>query len=211
MAKQPAARPFAPSDFFGDGRSARPAVTGTIARGQLKDDTHLHAGRYRGLTPSQQAALLVAGASPGAGLQSAFVLSGGAVIMGSRPFVHEFPEPVTRRVLERGRERFNIFCSVCHGLTGDGNGMVVLRGFSKPPSYHIPRLREAPVGHIFEVITKGYGAMPDLASQIPAEDRWAIIAYLRALQFSQNRTLADVPADARPALEKKSVQEGGEQ
>ncbi len=105
------------------------------------------------------------------------------------------PFPVTKAVLERGRERFNIFCAPCHSRLGDGNGFVPSRGFSrKPPSYHIPRLQKAPLGYFFDVITNGFGIMPDYASQIPPQDRWDIVAYVRALQLSQNATMADVPA-----------------
>jgi mono/diheme cytochrome c family protein len=105
------------------------------------------------------------------------------------------PFPVTKEVLERGRERYNIFCAPCHSRVGDGNGFVPSRGFArKPPSYHIPRLQKAPVGYFFDVITEGFGTMPDYASQIPARDRWNIVAYVRALQLSQNATMADVPS-----------------
>ena len=117
--------------------------------------------------------------------------------------VTEFPIAVTRDVLERGRERFEIYCAACHGYTGEGNGMVVQRGFSTPPSYHSDRLRQAPVGHFFDVITNGFGAMPSYASQVPVDDRWAIVAYIRALQLSQNATLDDVPAEARPQLDQQ--------
>jgi hypothetical protein len=112
----------------------------------------------------------------------------------------EFPRPMTKAVLLRGQERFNIYCTPCHSRLGDGNGMVVKRGFRHPPSYHIDRLRQAPVGHFFDVITNGFGAMPDYASQIPPEDRWAIVSYVRALQLSQYAPLSDVPADARSNL-----------
>ena len=112
-----------------------------------------------------------------------------------------FPFAVTRDVLLRGRERYNIFCSPCHGGLGDGAGVIVQRGFKRPPSLHGQRLREAPAGHFFDVITRGFGAMTDYASRVPVRDRWAIAAYIRALQFSQNATLADVPADHRRALE----------
>jgi len=104
------------------------------------------------------------------------------------------PFPVTEDVLARGRERFNIFCAPCHSRMGDGNGMIVQRGFRRPPSYHIARLRQAPLGYFFDVMTNGFGAMPDYASQIPPRDRWCIVAYVRALQLSQNATMADVPA-----------------
>ena len=105
------------------------------------------------------------------------------------------PFPVTREALDRGRERYNIYCSPCHSLVGDGNGFVPSRGFSRlPPSYHTPRLQKAPLGYLFDVITNGYGIMPDYGSQISPEDRWKIVAYVRALQLSQNATKADVPA-----------------
>ena len=107
---------------------------------------------------------------------------------------NRIPFPVTRDVLERGRERYNIYCAPCHARSGDGNGMIVQRGYRRPPSYHIDRLRQAPLGHFFDVITNGFGAMPDYSSQIPVRDRWAIVAYIRALQFSQ-----DAPAKLLPA------------
>jgi hypothetical protein len=107
--------------------------------------------------------------------------------------VAAFPFAVTRDVLERGRERYNIFCAPCHDLVGNGNGMIVRRGYRQPPSLHIDRLRDAPVGHHFDVITNGLGAMPDYAAQVPVRDRWAIIAYLRALQLSQRAAPGDIP------------------
>jgi mono/diheme cytochrome c family protein len=112
----------------------------------------------------------------------------------------QFPFPVTREVLERGRARFNIYCSPCHDYTGSGRGMIVQRGFPPPPSYHIDRLRQAPAGHFFEVMTDGYGAMYSYAGRITPEDRWAIVAYIRALQLSQHATLDDVPAAQRQQL-----------
>jgi mono/diheme cytochrome c family protein len=112
-----------------------------------------------------------------------------------------FPFPVTEDVLRRGQERFNIYCSPCHGRLGDGLGIVVRRGFPKPASFHEDRLRQAPVGYFFAVITNGFGRMPRYATQISVEDRWAIIAYVRALQLSQHATIDDVPQDARPQLE----------
>ncbi len=115
--------------------------------------------------------------------------------------ITEFPIPITRAVLERGQERFNIYCSVCHGRTGEGNGMIVQRGFPPPPSYHIDRLRKAPVGHLFDVMTRGYGVMYSYASRVEPSDRWAIAAYIRALQLSRHATLDDVPADERAKLE----------
>ena len=109
-----------------------------------------------------------------------------------------FPFAVDETVLARGRERFNVFCAPCHSRLGDGNGFIPSRGFPrKPPSYHIERLRKAPVGYFFDVMTNGFGLMPDYASQIPPKDRWAIVAYIRALQLSQNAKMADVPKGQR--------------
>ena len=119
-----------------------------------------------------------------------------------------FPSEVTDAVMARGQERYNVFCSVCHGQTGEGNGMIVQRGFRAPPSLHEDRLRDAPVGYFFDVMTNGFGAMQDLASQVPVFDRWAITAYIRALQFSQTGALADVPADRVPELDAPLVVEG---
>ena len=109
-----------------------------------------------------------------------------------------FPHPVTRGELERGQARYDIFCAPCHGRVGDGRGAVVDRGFPAPPTFHQPRLREAPPGHLFEVMTKGFGVMYPYASRVPPEDRWAIAAYIRSLQLSQNARLADAPAGALP-------------
>ena len=114
--------------------------------------------------------------------------------------VTTFPYTVTKDVLLRGEERFNIFCAPCHGRTGMGNGLIVQRGFRAPPTFHQDRLRSAPVGHFFDVITNGYGVMPSYAEQIPVNDRWAIIAYIRALQLSQHATINDVPPDERLKL-----------
>lgn len=115
--------------------------------------------------------------------------------------VTEFPMPITREVLLRGQERFNIYCSPCHGRTGDGNGIIPQRGFPAPPSYHIDRLRDAPVGHFFDVITHGYGVMYSYAARVEPEDRWAIAAYIRALQLSHNAKVADVPGQEQAKLE----------
>lgn len=164
MHDQPRYRPFRPSAFFQDGRSSRPLVPGTIARGHLEEDDHLHRGRV------------------------------------GDAFADTFPSPVTMEVLERGRERFDIFCAPCHGRVGDGDGMVVQRGMRRPPSLHIERLRKSPVGYHFDVITNGFGAMIDLSDRVSVEDRWAIVAYVRALQRSQTANLADVPDDERERL-----------
>jgi hypothetical protein len=115
----------------------------------------------------------------------------------------EFPFPITRDILQRGRDRFEIYCLPCHGYTGDGDGLVVQRGFNPPPSYNSDRLRQAPVGHFFDVVTNGFGAMPTYAAQIAVQDRWAIIAYIRALQLSQSASINDAPPDARAQLEQQ--------
>jgi mono/diheme cytochrome c family protein len=111
-----------------------------------------------------------------------------------------FPFPVTAAVISRGQERFNIYCSECHGRLADGNGMIPSRGFRRPPSFHTDTLRNAKTGHFIDVMTNGFGAMPPYAAQVPVSDRWAIVAYIRALQLSQNATPDDVPSDHRADL-----------
>ncbi len=118
--------------------------------------------------------------------------------------VETLPWPVTRELLERGQDRFNIYCVVCHGRTGEGDGMIVQRGFPVPPSYHIERLRTAPIGHFYDVMTRGYGVMFSYASRVEPADRWAIAAYIRALQLSRNGRLEDVPAAERASLERSN-------
>jgi mono/diheme cytochrome c family protein len=112
-----------------------------------------------------------------------------------------FPFAVTKAVMDRGHERYDIYCSPCHSRTGMGDGMIVRRGYRKPPTFHQDRLRQAAPGYLFDVITRGFGAMPDYAAQIPVQDRWAIVAYVRALQRSQQGTVSDVPAADRARLE----------
>jgi mono/diheme cytochrome c family protein len=118
-------------------------------------------------------------------------------------FVTQLPAavPVTRELLARGQDRFNIYCAPCHSKTGNGDGMVVRRGYKQPPSYHDGRLRSQPVGYFYDVITHGFGQMPDYAAQIAPKDRWAIVAYVRALQLSQHAAVADVPAADRSKLD----------
>lgn len=111
-----------------------------------------------------------------------------------------FPLPLTPELLERGQERYDIFCSPCHGLQGDGQGLVVMRGMKHPPSYHQDRLRAEPNGDIYDIMSNGFGAMYGYSAQIPPRDRWAIIAYVRALQLSRNAQVADLPADLREKL-----------
>ena len=159
--------------------------------------------RYNPLAPSaffadgQSARPLVPGTVARGQLRDATPLYTGK---SGAAFVDTFPLPVTRAVLARGQERYNIYCAPCHDRLGTGDGMIVRRGFRRPPSFHLDRLREAPVGYYFDVITQGFGAMQDYAAQIPPRDRWAIIAYIRALQLSQHATLAEVPAAEREKL-----------
>ncbi len=189
MAEQPSCRPLAPSEFYADGQSARPLVAGTVPRGESQLDRALATGER----------------SPGEGGSPAGSSSGGVSLVVARtalaekPYVDAFPLPVTREVLDRGRERYGIFCSVCHGPLGQGEGVVVERGFTQPPTYHDDRLRSAPVGYFFDVITHGYGSMPDYAAQIPPRDRWAIVAYLRVLQLSQHAPVDELPEPLRNA------------
>ena len=123
-----------------------------------------------------------------------------AGISPSGSFVSELPVPLTRQLLERGHERFDIFCSPCHGKQGNGQGMIVQRGFKQPSSFHVDRLRQQPIGYFFDVMTQGFGQMSSYASQVPPEDRWAIAAYLRALQVSQHAMVAELSADDRKKL-----------
>jgi hypothetical protein len=174
MHLQPRQNPLSRSDFFSDQRSARPPVEGTIARGQLLEDTYFYTGKT--------------GNNPG----------------------EVMPFPVTKEILQRGRERYNIFCAPCHSRVGEGNGFVPSRGFArKPPSFHIARLQKAPVGYIYDVISEGFGIMPEYASQIPPQDRWTIVAYIRALQLSQNATMADVPEGQKIPSEPPKFREPG--
>jgi mono/diheme cytochrome c family protein len=114
--------------------------------------------------------------------------------------VDQFPIPITKADIERGQTRFNIYCTPCHGRVGDGNGMVVLRGYRQAASFYTDKLVNAPVGHFFDVITNGFGAMPSYASRIQPDDRWRVAAYIRALELSESASLNDVPADQRQGL-----------
>jgi mono/diheme cytochrome c family protein len=175
MADQPSYKPLQESTFFRDGRSARPLEPGTVARGQLDADSLLPDGADEAAETGWDAGLVGVGGNVWSTAAWLPVEPG-----------NTFPFPVTEAVLKRGQERYNIYCSVCHDRLGTGHGKIVERGYLRPPSYHTDRLRRAPLSHFYEVVTHGYGAMPDYASQIPATDRWAIIAYVRALQLSQN-------------------------
>ncbi|HEX4004312.1 MAG TPA: cytochrome c [Candidatus Acidoferrales bacterium] len=121
---------------------------------------------------------------------------------------NRFPFPITRADLERGRERFNVYCTPCHDYTGSGHGMIVQRGFPQPPSYHIQRLRDAPVGHFFQVMTNGFGAMYSYAARVDPADRWRIAAYIRVLQLSENAKIDDVPQADRAKLTTQSAPAG---
>lgn len=124
---------------------------------------------------------------------------------------NKFPFPITRADLDRGRERYNIYCTPCHDYTGSGRGMIVQRGFPQPPSYHIQRLREAPVGHFFEVMTDGFGAMYSYAARVDPADRWRIAAYIRVLQLSESATVQDVPEGERQKLAQGTAQPPSQQ
>jgi mono/diheme cytochrome c family protein len=206
MQDQPRYKPLRHTTFFDDERSARPLVEGTVARGQLKEDALFFTGRTASAAQAGPA-----GASVGA-IQTASVTGAQATpAPGAQGFADVFPFPVTREVVDRGEERFNIYCSVCHDRTGSGLGMVVRRGYRQPPSLHIDRLRQAPAGYLFDVITNGFGAMPDYSAQISPRDRWAIVAYVRALQLSRQATVDDVPEDQRSNIGTGQKQQGGQQ
>ncbi len=175
------------SAFFPDRRLARPLEKGTVARGMAQYEGPPVLARKSSTAQALQAAGVVGSLTGG-------LLASMAAAGSYAPYTDTFPEPITRQLLARGQERYNIFCSVCHDRAGTGMGMIWRRGYAKPPSFHIPRLRNAPAGYFFEVATNGFGAMPEYGSQIPPRDRWAIIAYIRALQLSQNATRADVPS-----------------
>src|SRR6202795_2663945 len=164
MHNQPKYTPLRASDFFPDGRSARAPVPGTVARGQLREDTVFYTGKV------------------------------------GDQFAATFPMPVTLALLERGQERYNIYCAPCHARTGNGFGLVVQRGYRRPVSFHDPRLRAAPPGYYFDAMTRGFGAMSDYTAQLSPADRWAVAAYVRALQFSQHASLTDLPPVQREQL-----------
>lgn len=124
--------------------------------------------------------------------------------------VDALPFPLTSDVLDRGEQRYNIYCSPCHDVTGNGHGMIVRRGYKQPPSYHIDRLRQAPIGHFYDVMTNGFGAMPDYKAQIAPRDRWAIAAYIRALQLSQHASPSDLSPDDRQKLSTPAAPAKGE-
>jgi mono/diheme cytochrome c family protein len=180
MQDQPKMKPYRGSNFFSDGLSARHPVEGTVPRGFLRTDTALFTGKKNKNLSNISGTVSTTPAGPQPSVRSP---------SGQNAYpddVDTFPFPITEETVLRGQQRYDIFCSVCHGKTGYGDGMVVRRGFRRAASFHDDRLRIAPVGHFFDAITNGWGAMPSYAPQIPVQDRWAIIAYVRALQVSQN-------------------------
>jgi len=196
MQDQPKIKPLRGSSFFSDGLGSRQPIEGTIPRGYLRENVEFYTGKKAGsatatATTAQQQTANAQQPAPTASSQTA-----GAQQSSFPDDVVDFPIPVTKEVVLRGRERFNIFCSACHGMTGNGDGMIVRRGFRRAASFNDDRLRQAPVGHFFDAMTNGWGAMPSYAAQIPVQDRWAIAAYIRALQASQQNTAA---ATASPA------------
>jgi mono/diheme cytochrome c family protein len=222
MQDQPKYKTFRAGDkkFFADGASVRHLVEGTVARqasGQYRDrEDYFYTGKTAGLpgggaqTGTQTGGAGAATQNGGAGTATVPPPSANAVgnVAGGVPGAREaaatggpdiFPFTIDEAALRRGRERFQIYCIVCHGATGEGDGMVVRRGYQKPPSYYEDRLQEGttPAAHFFDVITNGWGAMPSYAEQIPAEDRWKIIAYLRALQLSRRLKLNDLSPEER--------------
>jgi mono/diheme cytochrome c family protein len=173
MQDQPRYKAYKQSDFFADKRASRDPVEGTVARGQLHDNKAFYTGKID--NPNPNAPVTTMTDARGVTVQSSFPND-----------IDEFPVPVTKELVDRGQERFNIYCIVCHGPLGNADGMIVRRGFPQPPTYHDDRLRNAPVGHFFDVITNGWGKMGSYAYQVQPADRWAIIAYIRTLQVSQN-------------------------
>jgi len=180
MQDQPKAKAFRESSFFRDGLSSRPLVPGTVPRGYLRADREFYLGKKAnsGTATAGQPAPTGSPATSNAAANPAALYPDD---------VETFPIPIDKAALDRGQQRYDIYCSVCHGMTGNGDGMIARRGFNKPlpASYHQDRLRQAPVGHFFDAMTNGWGAMPSYAAQIPVEDRWKIIAYIRTLQLSQ--------------------------
>jgi mono/diheme cytochrome c family protein len=197
MAEQPSYKPLRPSGFFKDGMSARPPVPGTVARGQLQDSAPL----YTGKNPAAVATIVPIDLRPPEGSASDVLARLGPSLDRKEIYVTAFPIAITERVMHRGQERFGIFCAVCHDGAGTGFGKIVERGFTRPPSFYEDRLRQAPVGYFFDVITNGYGSMPPYAAQVPTEDRWAIVAYIRALQLSRYTDLRELPDDLRRNFE----------
>lgn len=183
MQDQPRYKVYKKSDFFADGRASRDFPQGTVPRGFLRENKAFYTGKKEN-------------ADPNAPVQTTTDASGNTLVSSFPNAIENFSDAgitVTKEMLDRGEERYKVFCMVCHGPVGNGDGMIVRRGFTKPPTYNDDRLRNAPVGHFFDVITNGQGRMNSYASQIPVADRWAIVAYIRALQVSQNPNAQTLP------------------
>ena len=197
MQDQPKMKAFRGTTFFGDGLSARQPIPGTVARGFLRSNTEFFTGKKSRTTagPGTQSIQGQGQNQPQPQQGQAQQTTAGANAYPDD--IDYLPIPVTEEVVKRGRERYDIFCSACHGFTGNGDGMIVRRGFRRAASFNDDRLRQAPVGHFFDAITNGWGAMPSYASQIPVHDRWAIVTYIRALQESQ-RNLTTPAASPSP-------------
>jgi len=176
MQDQPKAIAYRENSFYKDGSGSRPLVEGTVPRGYLREDRVFYLGK-KPAAQSSPAAPQTPPAGAAANNQAGLYPDD----------VEAIPMQITEADLNRGEERYNIYCSVCHGMTGYGDGMIARRGFNKPApaNYHQDRLRQAPAGHFFDVMTNGWGAMPSYAQQVSVEDRWRIVAYIRALQLSQ--------------------------
>jgi len=193
MQDQPKMKAFRGTTFFGDGLSARQPIPGTVARGFLRSNTEFFTGKKSRTTagPGTQS---IQGQGQNQPPPQAQVQQAGAGANAFPDDIDYLPIPVNEEVVQRGRERYNIFCSACHGFTGNGDGMIVRRGFRRAASFNDDRLRQAPVGHFFDAVTNGWGAMPSYAPQIAVQDRWAIIAYIRALQESQRNLTTPSPS-----------------
>ncbi|HXG86652.1 MAG TPA: cytochrome c [Pyrinomonadaceae bacterium] len=173
MQDQPRYKQQKKSDFFADGKAMRELPEGTVARGFLRENKAFYQGKKENVDTGAQAT-------------TAIDASGNTVVTSFPSAIEKNPVPITAELIDRGEERYKVFCMVCHGPVGNGDGMIVRRGYPKPPTYNDDRLRNAPDGHFYDVITNGWGKMNSYASMIPPEDRWAIVAYIRALQISQN-------------------------
>ena len=173
MQDQPRYKAYKRSEFFSDKRASRDKLAGTVARGQLNAEKGFYTGKIDNPNLNVQ-------------VETTTDATGNTLVSSFPNDIDEFPIPVTKELIDRGQERYNIYCIVCHGPMGNGDGMVVRRGFPQPPTYHDDRLRNAPVGHFYDVITNGWGKMNSYAYQVQPADRWAIAAYIRALQLSQN-------------------------
>lgn len=196
MYNQPKYKPLGASALWPDGRASRPDVANTLAySGGAAAGTS--SGRLGTLPPPASEAPTYP--VDDQGRVKADLTSGSP-----QPLLATNPLPMDRPTLERGRERFDIYCSPCHSVAGDGDGMIVRRGFPSPPSYHTDRLRNAPDAHFYSVITNGYGMMYSYADRVAPHDRWAIVAYIRALQLSQDARIGDVPPERRAELAKGS-------